>query len=776
MSVWMKVKALQFHKERSFRILLVVELLLLALGIAGLFGKNAVYVYGADAATVLLGEYRSESAEVSVNSESGTSGHLVEFQGIVLPKGTYRINLQYETDTNAKNSLEITDESLHDGQLRFNPILLYAGWDHTDEEMWLLRDTGTLIVHAGYGGEGQFAVRGLSIQQTNAANRIFLFCLICLFIGINLIYLWVKYDRKYQIPIKTKTVYFLLGMITLVASFPLMFDYMWSSGDLGYHLMRVEGIKDGILSGQFPIRISPQWQQGYGYASPIFYGETMLYLAGMFRLIGFSVTTSYRLFMFVITVLTVLISYSCFRRIFRDEYVGVFCSALHTLSIFRFCETYLCGLWGECLGIMALPLLALGFYQVFTQDIRQERYKRSWIPLAVGFALLIQSHLLSCEIVGLFTIFLCIVLWKKIFRPQTFLALVKTVICSVLLSLWFVIPFVDYMLTGDFVIQHVSKRTIQERGLYPAHLFLTFFENGGNVFYKETGMTNGIPMGIGMVLMLALVLFLWLLWRRRLDKITIQEKALGKITSGFAVLAMIMSLNLFPWDRIQFANRMTETLVSSVQFPKRFLLIATLCLIMVAGVLAKQILQDERKWKIAGFFAGSILCLTCGSVYLAETVADRAGAVRVYNSQGMGTGYISGAEYLPYGANASLFMPHDPVGTEGISVTDYEKKSLGAQAQVVNDSEKKGELSFALLYYKGYRAYDRSSGEEFPCYAGVNFEVTVELPPVYQGMVDVRFESPWYWRAGEAVSLLSVILLIAFSGKRRLKLKKLPGF
>ncbi len=96
-----------------------------------------------------------------------------------------------------------------------------------------------------------------------------------------------------------------------------------------------------------------------------------------------------------------------------------------------------------------------------------------------------QSHLLTGEQAGAFTILLCLILIKKVFRKETFCSLAKTVIYSVLLSAWFLVPFADYMLRGDFVIQHVSGRVIQYRGLYLTNLLFTFFRNGYNVFYSD---------------------------------------------------------------------------------------------------------------------------------------------------------------------------------------------------------------------------------------------------------------------------------------------------
>ena len=80
------------------------------------------------------------------------------------------------------------------------------------------------------------------------------------------------------------------------------------------------------------------------------------------------------------------------------------------------------------------------------RDVKDKDYGRSFIPLTIGFTGLIQSHLLTCELVGGFTILLCLILWKKVFRKETFLVLAKTVVYSVLLSAWFLVPFLDLSL------------------------------------------------------------------------------------------------------------------------------------------------------------------------------------------------------------------------------------------------------------------------------------------------------------------------------------------
>ena len=103
-----------------------------------------------------------------------------------------------------------------------------------------------------------------------------------------------------------------------------------------------------------------------------------------------------------------------------------------------------------------------------------------------------------------------------------------------------------------------------------------------------------------------------------------------------------------------------------------------------------------------------------------------------------------------------------PLGSEGVVLEDYDKRMLGGEVYAANSGQKDGEIRFPLLYYKGYRAWDGESGEPLDVYAGDNFVVTVKVPAGYEGRVEVAFESPWYWRLAEGIS---VVTLLAMTGE-----------
>lgn len=755
----MKIGKLQLWEKKGFRILLLLEAILFIVAVIGLFGQEKSFEYGVEEGVINFGSYQEETASYYVDASVGRSGYMIDFKNIALSKGCYIVTLYYNTDTDFKNICTVTDNSVGYKGLLANGEHLYAGRNSTEFEIWLLRDTEQLEVHAEYAGEGSLAINGLKIIKTNAMNRIFLFWVILGIIVINAIYICRQYDRMFGISSQNKKVAFGLGICILLASVPLMVDYMPQSSDLIFHLNRIEGIKDGLLRGQFPVRIAPEWQQGYGYASSIFYGETLLYLAALLRMIGFTVVTSYRLFFFIITVITVLVSYYCFKNIFDEKYIGLICSGIYVLSIYRIYRTYIRGYMGETMAFVFMPLLVYGFYRVFATDISDKKYSKSWIPLTIGFTGLIQSHVLSCEMVGGFTVLLCIIFWKRVFRKQTFLCLAKTVICSCLLSAWFLVPFLDYMLTGNFVIHNVSGRTIQEMGLQLSQLFTLFPKNGSNLFFGNNGVVDSHPVAPGIILILSLGLWLYLLFLGKTEKLKTEYRMLGNVAALFGGLALWMSLSVFPWNSIHSLHGITAKLVSSLQYPNRLISIATITLTVLAGVCAKYIWENEKEtFKIVYCVIVCVVTLS-SSMYLMDDMLNTMVPIKVYNAEGMGTGYISGGEYNPYGSDPALFVTFVPKGDSNLEIFAYEKKGLDITMYCKNSSDANIMVELPLVFYKGYVAQGNNDCK-IQVGTGDNFRVAVDVPAGYEGEIQVSFRSPWYWRSAEIISLITILALI----------------
>ena len=69
-----------------------------------------------------------------------------------------------------------------------------------------------------------------------------------------------------------------VGMLALlfVTELPMTMNYIPKGYDLRFHYYRLYSIAEGLRDGLFPVKIQPEWFNGYGYATGIFYGDIFL--------------------------------------------------------------------------------------------------------------------------------------------------------------------------------------------------------------------------------------------------------------------------------------------------------------------------------------------------------------------------------------------------------------------------------------------------------------------------------------------------------------------
>ncbi len=707
--------------------------------------------------------------------EEGTASEIIIYDQIKLPPGIYEIQLEYKTDTDLQSICNVKDNSVFSGGLLTNGEHFYSGLGKTSFRMWLFESTESTQLTVYFSGNGSLQTGNLTIYETNQLWIFLLFLILFVALLITVILIYCLYDRKYSIAVEKKTVFFCVTLISLLASIPYLLGTSVSGADLTYHLQRIEGVKDGLLSGQFPIRLEPEWVYSHGYANGIFYCNAFLLLPAILRLLGFTVTASYNIYAITMNIATAWIAYYCFNKIFKSRYIGLVCSALYTLSIFRIYKLIITSAVGEGSALTFIPLVLYGLYRVFTENPNEEKYKSAWIPIAAGYAGLIQTHVLTCEITAIVTILICMIGIKKIFRKNTFLELAKGAVAAVLLSLWYLVPFLDYYINENVHIKYVSERTIQDRGLYPAQLVFHYWRLGNNALVGESGMQYSHALGIGLILVMGFFayLILWLngKWKDKDTSIV----TLGKVSTVLGGLLMLMSLNIFPWDKIQNINGLTASLVSSLQFPNRFLGWGTVFLTAIFGCLLWYFSQHKKSWIYYIGIMAMLLSVTTSSMYLIDYIARDHDWFKLNNEASMGFGYISGAEYLIEGTDESQLTYRSPVAGEGSNILSYDKKYLHVKMTCINKNKEESYIELPMLHYTGYQAYDKNLKEKLVTLKGLNNVVRVILPPEFNGDIEVRFVSPIHWRLSEIVTYGFWIILIVCTVSNKCKKNNTVG-
>lgn len=745
----------EIMKNKKFRVLLLLEVILLLVFLIGsLRGDREVASMADMQVTAADGTTREETG-YTIDSSTEISGPWLTLEGFSLKPGLYCYYVSYETEDNGENKINIHSNGGIYKELLVNELSLYSGIKEASCQIYVTNklDDDQVNMTVDYYGTGKLTIHDIRLVRTAGAFRM-LFVITLLLSGIVdfLVMLYV-YMGKHTLPPEKKLVYFGIPALALLSSLPLFVDYIMVGADLGFHILRIEFLAQSLAQGIFPTRVEPMWLYGHGYANSLFYCDTFLTIPAILRLIGFPMSVSYGGYIFLVNLATAVIAYLSFKGIFRNRIMGMFGSMLYTLAPYRVYNIYNRSAVGEYTAMIFLPLLCYGFYMIFTEDTEKKEYRHYWLLLVLGFSGIIQSHVLSCEIAGAFTILLCLLCIRKVFRKRTFIELVKVVVGTVLANLWFLLPMLDMMLADRYRYSNNTGVYIQDRGILGAQILFTMQNAGDNSRFQEYGMLGTEPIYVGVAALLGIIVYFAIRRQEQANDTAHDKAAMAAFILGTA--AILISTYYFPWDAMKERSSVLGALASMIQFPTRLTTIAAIAMTMVACTAGYWVLRrKEEIFRNIFFITVCGACIFFSMFQTNDLLQTREGMLRIYSMASMGHSGILGAEYLPLDVDWNFYY-HDAWASEGVSVENFEKENLDTLTTVTTTAGS-GEyyIDLPMLLYKGYHAKDVTTGEKFQITRGENGHVRAILPAGYQGTVKVWYSGMWYWRVAEVVSLL----------------------
>ena len=673
-----------------------------------------------------------------------------------LEKGVYEVQIKY--DTNAEQVSRASSEKAGYRRLYGNAVSLRPSnmQKEVSYRFTLLDKVDDLKVEILYTGAGMLSIEDFRVVHTRQeySMGIFLIVLFSLLAGI-LFYFWIWREKKNADKTERK-VLFALTVIFLLSCSNLMIDYFHSGDDMMFHANRVEGIAREWMNGNFPARLESYCMYGMGYPMSIMYPEVLLWPAALLRVFGFDLAFCMKGEYIFINLLTTLVSYVSFKNIFKDRQIGLWGSAVYTLSLYRLYNIYDRAAVGEFIAMTFLPLICWGLHRAFSENEDTVRERKTVFLLAFGYMGVLYSHVLSMEFVVFYTVILCLVLWRRFFRKSTFFTFLRAVLWAVGLSLWYLIPFLDYSLSANLNVFEVGY-PIQKLGLYPTQLFWFFPRKGASPYMYISGMRHIRAYSMGASLAVVFFCFIYMKVKgingKRLQEY--HEYTKIKAAAIMGGLAMFMSLNIFPWDTIIEFSEGIRKVVYSIQFPYRFLVMVTISLSFLGcGLFA--VLKKEGDGKKGNCFAVSVLVLAVlsSSFYLNDEI-QQYGWSDFREAAAMGSAMVGGGEYLPAKTEVSE-LPYTEVRTgDGIILGDYRKENAHVEFECVNEKTAESFVECNLLYYPGYEAREKETGEALEVISGKNNVLRVKIPADFSGSVVIDFVGKNYWKIGNMVSLVS---------------------
>ena len=769
-----------FHflkRNKLFAVLLAAELAVLCTLIAGLFGAPYKLTLTPDLFENRFPDIAAEDADgLKVwNQIDFRSEEPITFssQGQALRAGAYEVNVSYfscqtpDAPTfnllNSAGTLDFSSEMVP-AAVSFDTLRLDDCHRTQTSRLWVssgaaLQDLTATLTYR----QGQLYLYAVTLTEQPIYRLTRLFCWLFCFAAADAL-LWLLFARTgergaahrraLRLPLC------LLG-ITVLACLPLFSNYLYVGHDLDYHLQRITAMAAELSYGQFPVRLTTTTLNGYGYANPLCYCELFLLLPALLYNLWLPLRTCYQIYIFAVTLATCLIAYFSFGRITESRRLGLLGAMLYTLSCYRLVCVYTRAAVGEFTAMAFFPLVLLGLYGIYTKD--KPRFV-DWLPMSLGMAAMVQSHLLSCELTALLLILFCLLRLRETLHPARLLAWVKAALLAVGLSAWYLVTFFLSTSSIPFMVNGPLIGKIQFQGLYLIQLFNPFYNGFAGA---DAGTNPDMMLSLGLPLILGLGLVVFCLLRRR----DAQGQAASILTTaaGFFALTVFLALHIFPWDYVQTTlGRTAGKLAGLFQYPWRFLSLATV-LLCLAVVMAVKLLtaRDRRLGLTATVVLAAAALFMTGAMQAQMLNGQREVSYNVFSYENP-TSCIGVGEYLIDGTSAyeTIWAQPKP-GSDALHLVRYEKQR-GVACLTVQNEGAEAAISLPIFNYGNYYAADEN-GQPFSITSGENERSVLTIPAGYTGTIRVWYHAPDYWRSFEAISAASLLGLIGYAVLARRK-------
>ncbi len=547
--------------------------------------------------------------------------------------------------------------------------------------------------------------------------------------------LWLK---KHQFVLRI-----VIALIIAIAfTFPyLTKDFLGIEHDTFFHLSRITGLATSIKEGNFFPSIYPYKNNGFGYASPLFYCDFFIIIPAIFYLFGLSLASSYKLLIFLFTFFSALAIEDLLSRISKNNKVMIIGTIAYTFSNYHITDVYVRGALGEVSAMMFLPILLSAIYElIYNQKVNK------WYLLTLSLTGLIFSHNLTF-LLGMIVLVIFICINQKKINKRIFLSIFKGCFIAFLLTAWFTLPMLEQTSYQDMYLHYYGSSSSLESYTMP---IWKFFANTTVFGYGENTqpVNKAMLVNVGWFLTLIPIFYFF---KKKKNTFVYHTCILGYIF-------MILPINFIPWKYLAF--------IRILQFPWRLELLAMTLLTIPASFIVTSVPKNERKLitSICAFFL-----LIEGAYHLYPVYSRTFGITSANTYEDITTGKLcdpyysatymrvelAGGDYLPM--DSVDFRTYTPtIKTTSLEETNIDYTKTGTTLTFdVSEQYQNAQLVLPITTYKGYHLY--YNGEEIPI---SRFHGLISFISEGTGTYTLKYESTTIRKISLGVSFTTFFLLI----------------
>ena len=517
--------------------------------------------------------------------------------------------------------------------------------------------------------------------------------------------------KKIYMKLSSNSIYFILFLIilTLLSSINLFHKGILFSHDVNFHLHRVMALVDNIKIGKI-LPVYFNYLNGFGYGNGLFYPDLFLYIPALLNYLGLKFELTYKFFIVIINLCTILSAYICVSKITGKKSCAYTSMILYAFSTYRLSDMIDRAALGELLSFVFLPLVVLGMYQILYGE-----YKNSYY-LTIGLCGICFSHVISLYLTCWFIILFIVFNIECLKNKNRLFQLIAQICLSLTITSYFWIPMLEQISEIEFLFAH------QINNINTVPFISIFFD------LPQFNIFDGyFPSGIGFCYFIIVLNYYK------------QMK-----TNRFAFCLMILSALsiIFCCSKILWNNRIFNFLFQIIQYPWRFYMFTTVFIIISVTVIFENINKKFIIYVVTVFII-NLLIYHFSGIYQTFSNDDN------FNFQ------IVGGEYLPKEFNLDLLYNYQNKDI------DYYRDNEKTFVSIKNSVDS---VELPLIYYKGYSACD--SDKCYDTYKTENGLVGVNIDKNVTNL-EVSYTGTKLYKVSKLISIFGIILFIIYVRRYR---------
>ena len=567
-----------------------------------------------------------------------------------------------------------------------------------------------------------------------------------------------EYMRKYL------KYYVLIILIAFMITSALLINGLPSGHDVDAHMARAVGMSTALHEGQIPPLIASNYVEGFGYSWNLFYPPLAPYVMTIFKLFVFTYENALKLLVIIFMMIAGIGMFKLIEELTGNKKTSLLGAIIYVCSPYIVTDIYIRMAVGEILAYALLPILFLGIHNLFNGN------GKKYTLIAVGAIGILLSHNISAVFAIAMSAIYVLFNIRKLNNKTIWKKIGINVIFILLIVGFFYFPLLQAKSSTEYEAFTYGKMgtidSFKNNAVYLSQILFGKMQDGAsNPIESPENLDTEMCMQIGLFIVIPL-LFTPFVYK----KISKKNRKNYLLTLIVGILAIFAVTPLFPYDII-------PKEIAIIQYPWRFLLIATFTLSIIATINISKVFEEIRLQEIMIL---TILIVT----YISPLIFANTFDPNLTEDKYAGEDEISypshfsiatvGLEYLPNNAYESIEYIHNReqnvVIVDGnIQITKENKNGSNMHINYLNEGEK-ASIELPYLYYPGYEI--KINGQKTDYYESEMGFVELDVPENTNGEITVKYTGTRLARITWGISLISLIVFIIYNVILYVKYKK----